>query len=66
MKVAIEDVRSRAALIVGTEHRFTMSKKVAVLGLDSVPPEILFEKLLDKLPNFKRIYREGLDRKSVV
>src|SRR5208282_5733550 len=37
-----------------------MSKKVAVLGLDSVPPEILFDKLLDKLPNFKRIYKEGL------
>lgn len=37
-----------------------MSKKVAVLGLDSVPPEILFDKLIDKLPNFRRIYREGL------
>jgi len=37
-----------------------MSKKVAVLGLDSVPPEILFDKLIDKLPNFKKIYREGL------
>ncbi len=37
-----------------------MPRKVAVLGLDSVPPEILFDKLLDKLPNFKRIYEEGL------
>jgi predicted AlkP superfamily phosphohydrolase/phosphomutase len=37
-----------------------MPKKVAVLGLDSVPPEILFDKLLDKLPNFKRVYSRGL------
>src|ERR1700730_749983 len=37
-----------------------MANKVAVLGLDSVPPELLFDKLLDKLPNFKRLYRTGL------
>jgi predicted AlkP superfamily phosphohydrolase/phosphomutase len=37
-----------------------MPEKVAVLGLDSVPPEILFDKLIDKLPNFKRIYEQGL------
>jgi predicted AlkP superfamily phosphohydrolase/phosphomutase len=37
-----------------------MSKKVAVLGLDSVPPEMLFGKLIDKLPNFGKIYREGI------
>ena len=37
--------------------------KVAVLGLDSVPPELLFDKLLDKLPNFKRIYEQGLHGK---
>ncbi|MDA4116228.1 MAG: alkaline phosphatase family protein [Thaumarchaeota archaeon] len=37
-----------------------MSKKVAVLGLDSVPPEMLFHKLIDKLPNFGKIYREGI------
>ena len=37
-----------------------MPNKVAVLGLDSVPPEILFDKLLDKLPNLRRIYAEGL------
>ena len=36
------------------------SKKVAVLGLDSVPPEILFDKLIDRLPNLKKVYREGL------
>ncbi len=34
--------------------------KVAVLGLDSVLPELLFDKLLDKLPNFRKIYAEGL------
>jgi len=28
--------------------------------LDSVPPEILFDKLLDKLPNFNKIYRQGI------
>jgi predicted AlkP superfamily phosphohydrolase/phosphomutase len=37
-----------------------MTKRVAVLGLDSVPPEMLFDKLLDKLPNFKRLYDRGL------
>src|ERR1700686_1336199 len=36
------------------------SRKVAVLGLDSVPPELLFDKLLDRLPNLGRMYREGL------
>ena len=35
-------------------------KKVAVIGLDSVPPELLFEKLLDKLPNIRRMYQRGL------
>ena len=28
-------------------------KKVFVLGLDSIPPELLFDKWLDKLPNIK-------------
>src|SRR5438445_6633596 len=37
-----------------------MPNKVAVLGLDSIPPEILFDKLIDKLPNFKKIYKQGL------
>jgi len=34
--------------------------RVAVLGLDSVPPEILFDKLMDRLPNLRKMYREGL------
>ena len=38
-------------------------KKVAVIGLDSVPPELLFDKLLDKLPNLKQMYRRGLHGK---
>ncbi len=38
-------------------------KKVAIIGLDSVPPELLFDKLLDKLPNFKRIYQGGMHGK---
>ena len=37
-----------------------MARKVAVVGLDSVPPELLFDKLLDQLPNFQRIFRRGL------
>jgi predicted AlkP superfamily phosphohydrolase/phosphomutase len=38
-------------------------RRVAVLGLDSVPPELLFDKLLDKLPNFAKMYKEGLHGK---
>lgn len=34
--------------------------RVAVLGFDSVPPEVLFDKLIDKLPNLGKMYREGL------
>lgn len=34
--------------------------KVAVLGLDSVPPELLFQKLLPKLPNFRKMYDKGV------
>jgi predicted AlkP superfamily phosphohydrolase/phosphomutase len=37
-----------------------MSRKIAVIGLDSVPPAILFEKLLEKLPNIGRMYESGL------
>jgi predicted AlkP superfamily phosphohydrolase/phosphomutase len=38
-------------------------KKIAVIGLDSVPPELLFDKLLDELPNIKRMYERGLHGK---
>ncbi|MGD0476652.1 MAG: alkaline phosphatase family protein [Nitrososphaerales archaeon] len=38
-------------------------EKVAVIGLDSVPPELLFDKLLDKLPNIKQMYKRGLHGK---
>ena len=40
-----------------------MKKKVAVIGLDSVPPELLFDKLMDKLPNFRKMYKRGLHGK---
>ena len=34
--------------------------KLAIIGLDSVPPELLFDKLIGKLPNLGKMYREGL------
>ncbi len=40
-----------------------MAKKVAILGLDSVPPELLFDKLLDRLPNIKKMYVRGIHGK---
>jgi predicted AlkP superfamily phosphohydrolase/phosphomutase len=37
-----------------------MKRKIAVIGLDSVPPEMMFQKLLDKLPNIKKMYERGI------
>jgi len=34
--------------------------KVAIIGLDSVPPELLFGALLDKLPNIKKMVSHGI------
>ena len=34
-------------------------KRLLVLCLDSVPPTLLFGKLLEKLPNFRKIYENG-------
>src|SRR5712692_4939150 len=34
--------------------------RVAILGLDSVPPELLFDRLLDKLPNIKKMTQRGI------
>jgi predicted AlkP superfamily phosphohydrolase/phosphomutase len=34
--------------------------KVAILGLDSVPPGLLFDKLLDRLPTIKRMVSKGI------
>jgi predicted AlkP superfamily phosphohydrolase/phosphomutase len=34
--------------------------KVAIVGIDSVPPELLFDRLLDKLPNIKKMVSEGI------
>lgn len=36
------------------------NKKIAIIGLDSVPPELMFDKLLTKLPNISRMYQRGL------
>ncbi len=35
-------------------------KKVFVLGLDSVPPELLFDRWLDQLPHIKRLISRGV------
>jgi len=34
-------------------------KKVLVIGLDCAPPELVFDKWLDELPNFKRVMDDG-------
>lgn len=34
--------------------------KTAIIGLDAVPPELMFTKLLDRLPNIKKMYLRGL------
>ena len=36
------------------------NSKIAIIGLDSVPPQMMFEKLLDKLPNIKKMYDAGM------
>ncbi|MGA2875264.1 MAG: alkaline phosphatase family protein [Nitrososphaerales archaeon] len=41
-------------------YKLSASKKVAIIGLDSIPPEMMFEKLLDKLPNIKQMYERGM------
>ena len=35
-------------------------KKVFVLGLDSIPPELLFDRWLDQLPNIKRLISNSI------
>lgn len=37
-----------------------MPRSVAVIGLDSVPPSLLFGGLLDKMPNIKKFHGAGL------
>ncbi len=36
------------------------SGKVFILGLDSVPPALMFDKFRDQLPNFRRLLDEGV------
>ena len=40
-----------------------IKKKVAVIGLDSIPPELLFRKWIDKLPNIKKLVSTGITSK---
>jgi len=35
-------------------------KKVLVIGWDSAPPELVFDKFLDKMPNIKRLMDNGI------
>ncbi|MGR3177884.1 MAG: alkaline phosphatase family protein [Candidatus Anammoxibacter sp.] len=35
-------------------------RKVAVIGLDSIPPELFFDRWLDKLPNIKKLVSTGI------
>ena len=37
-----------------------MSPRIAVIGIDSVPPSLLFGTLLDRLPNVKKMFSSGL------
>lgn len=37
-----------------------MNRRVFVMGLDSVPPELLFGELLEHLPNIRRMIEQGL------
>ena len=34
-------------------------EKLLVIGLDSVPPELLYGGLLEKLPTFRKLFTEG-------
>ncbi len=35
-------------------------RKVAVIGIDCAPPELIFDKWLDKLPNIKKVVNSGI------
>lgn len=37
-----------------------MSKKVLIIGLDCAPPQLVFEKFLDELPNLKKMINHGV------
>ena len=39
---------------------FVHKKKVFVLGLDSVPPELMFDRWLDQLPHIKQLLSSGI------
>jgi predicted AlkP superfamily phosphohydrolase/phosphomutase len=37
-----------------------MARRVILIGLDSAPPGLVFDELLDRLPNLKRMVEDGL------
>ena len=37
-----------------------VKKRVAVIGLDSIPPELLFDEFLDRLPNLRKLVSTGI------
>ena len=37
-----------------------MNKKLFIFGLDAAPPELLFKKFIDKLPNFSKIIKKSV------
>ena len=42
-----------------------MSKKLAVIGLDCVTPQLLYDAWLDEMPNIKRLVTEGFSANMV-
>ncbi|MHC4139872.1 MAG: alkaline phosphatase family protein, partial [Planctomycetota bacterium] len=38
-------------------------RKVIIIGLDAAPPELVFDKWLDYLPNIKRLVSNGISGK---
>lgn len=37
-----------------------MKKRILAIGLDSAPPELLFDKFIDKLPNLSKLVKNGM------
>jgi predicted AlkP superfamily phosphohydrolase/phosphomutase len=45
------------------QKKSKIGKKVLLIGLDSAPPELLFDEFLDVLPNVKKMVEKGLHGK---
>ena len=37
-----------------------MAGRILVIGLDCAPPELMFDKFTDDMPNFKKLMSEGV------